>query len=409
MVEPNQVCPVCRDQRPEVHLAGSAHSFSSDAFGSSRTDLSYGRILRCRRCRLAYSEARPTDEELARLYRDMDTAVYESETEARSRTAARHLKIVSRFVSRGAMLDVGCASGMFLEQAASVGWSGAGVEPSGTLYREAKQRLAGRGEVLATTLEEANLPAASFDAVTLWDVLEHVREPVEFLQRCRILLKPQCFVFVNVPDCESLPARLLGRRWPLLLPEHLNYFNRRSLSACGERGGLSPVAWGRRPVSFSVSYILYRLAQHRLPGVDRLRRVASFTPGFPFWPSWSVYDSRLPAAMQRFSHCCQVRYSFRCRSGLRMLADHGVPAKPEGPLATPLPRRPSVTRVRWLFRAVDVTLRAQVAPKFAAACRRTTSGSDAPPQAATNNIARASRAVRPSSSADAASSSATSF
>ena len=132
-------------------------------------------------------------------------------------------------------------------------------------------------------------------------------------------------------------------------------------------------------------------------------------PGFPFWPSWSVYDSRLPAAMQRFSHCCQVRYSFRCRSGLRMLADHGVPAKPEGPLATPLPRRPSVTRVRWLFRAVDVTLRAQVAPKSAAACRRTTSGSDAPPQAATNNIARASRAVRPSSSADAASSSATSF
>ena len=134
-----------------------------------------------------------------------------------------------------------------------------------------------------------------------------------------------------------------------------------------------------------------------------------FDPGFPFWPSWSVYDSRLPAAMQRFSHCCQVLYSFRCRSGLRMLADHGVPAKPEGPLATPLPRRPSATRVRWLFRAVDVTLRAQVAPKSAAACRRTTCGSDAPPQAATNNIARASRAVRPSSSADAASSSATSF
>ena len=144
-------------------------------------------------------------------------------------------------------------------------------------------------------------------------------------------------------------------------------------------------------------------------GIDNDIEVRSLQPGFPFWPSWSVYDSRLPAAMQRFSHCCQVRYSFRCRSGLRMLADHGVPAKPEGPLATPLPRRPSATRVRWLFRAVDVTLRAQVAPKSAAACRRTTSGSDAPPQAATNNIARASRAVRPSSSADAASSSAASF
>ena len=141
----------------------------------------------------------------------------------------------------------------------------------------------------------------------------------------------------------------------------------------------------------------------------RRQAFSALSTRIPFWPSWSVYDSRLPAAMQRFSHCCQVRYSFRCRSGLRMLADHGVPAKPEGPLATPLPRRPSATRVRWLFRAVDVTLRAQVAPKSAAACRLTTSGSDAPPQAATNNIARASRAVRPSSSADAASSSATSF
>ena len=148
---------------------------------------------------------------------------------------------------------------------------------------------------------------------------------------------------------------------------------------------------------------------HHLIGKQARRSLDLSWPGFPFWPSWSVYDSRLPAAMQRFSHCCQVRYSFRCRSGLRMLADHGVPAKPEGPLATPLPRRPSATRVRWLFRAVDVTLRAQVAPKSAAACRRTTSGSDAPPQAATNNIARASRAARPSSSADAASSSATSF
>ena len=112
-------------------------------------------------------------------------------------------------------------------------------------------------------------------------------------------------------------------------------------------------------------------------------------PGFPFWPSWSVYDSRLPAAMQRFSHYCQVRYSFRCRSGLRMLADHGVPAKPEGPLATPLPRRPSATRVRWLFRAVDVTLRAQAAPRSVAACRRTAAGSDTPRPAAASNTARA--------------------
>ena len=193
--------------------------------------------------------------------------------------------------------------------------------------------------------------------------------------------------------------------WDLMSSKLQNGSSREEFVEHARSYGLTQ--WKIKPVRFSVigARAIVRVEESFYSVPDQER----FEPGFPFWPSWSVYDSRLPAAMQRFSHCCQVRYSFRCRSGLRMLADHGVPAKPEGPLATPLPRRPSATRVRWLFRAVDVTLRAQVAPKFAAACRRTTSGSDAPPQAATNNIARASRAVRPSSSADAASSSATSF
>ena len=61
-----------------------------------------------------------------------------------------------------------------------------------------------------------------------------------------------------------------------------------------------------------------------------------------------------------------------------MLPDHGVPAKPEGSLATPLPRRPSATRVRWLIRALDVTLPAQAAPRSGLTSPQTASGSDAP-------------------------------
>jgi predicted SAM-dependent methyltransferase len=64
-----------------------------------------------------------------------------------------------------------------------------------------------------------------FDAITAWDVLEHVPHPRAFLSACRSLLRPGGFLFLNVPDLDSWEGELLGRRWPLLLPEHLNYFN----------------------------------------------------------------------------------------------------------------------------------------------------------------------------------------
>ena len=50
------------------------------------------------------------------------------------------------------------------------------------------------------------------------------------------------------------------------LAEHVNYFNRRSLNLCGKRAGLTAIYFGERSVSFSVDYILFRLAQHQFPG-----------------------------------------------------------------------------------------------------------------------------------------------
>jgi 2-polyprenyl-3-methyl-5-hydroxy-6-metoxy-1,4-benzoquinol methylase len=95
--------------------------------------------------------------------------------------------------------------------------------------RSANARRGGQGKVIRKTLEQAGLAQDSFDAITLWDVLEHVSDPVATLIRCRTLLKAGGFVFLNVPDLDSLQARILGKSWPLLLAEHLNYFNRPSL------------------------------------------------------------------------------------------------------------------------------------------------------------------------------------
>lgn len=259
-------CPICGSRSVELFRGGTDRALSAVAVGSSRTDTTVGRILRCRECGFGFSAARPQDSELADLYYDLDTEVYESEAQGRLWTAKRHLKIVQRHVRHGRLLDVGCASGMFISAAADAGWEVVGVEPSKTLYSRSRALLADRGEVIHATLQQANLGGHSFDAITLWDVLEHVTDPVTFMSQCRLLLKPGGYLFVNVPDLDSLQARLFGNRWPLYLQEHLNYFNRSSLDRCGELAHLTRVRWGRRPVSFSTGYVFYRLAQHRVPG-----------------------------------------------------------------------------------------------------------------------------------------------
>lgn len=245
------------------------------SLGSSRTAIAHGKILRCRGCGFGFMTTRLSDEQLAELYRGLDDKVYEAEAKGRLRTASCHFKIVSQYVKSGRLVDVGCASGVFLQACATAGFGVVGVEPAEELCAKAQRALAGRAEVHRAVLQQASLAEASFDAVTLWDVLEHVDEPNSFMRLCASLLKQGGYLFANVPDLDSWQARLLGRRWPLLLPEHFNYFNRKSLAECGKKAGFQLQRFGRRPAFFSADYVLYRLAQHRVPGAALGRKLIS--------------------------------------------------------------------------------------------------------------------------------------
>ncbi len=260
-------CLICSGTNLELyHDDAAERRLTSSDLGSSRVVISYGKIVRCGNCGFGFRVSRPSDAELADLYRELDPAVYERESAGRLRTAQRHLKLVTHFVPRGRVLDVGCASGMFLDLMADRGFEVVGVEPSKVLYEKAKSRLQGRGTILGCALQNAELAGTYFDLLTLWDVLEHVTEPLRFLGLCASLVRPGGYVVANVPDLETWQARLLGKRWPLLLAEHLNYFSRKSLTIAGTSSEMRAVRFGRRPSSFSLEYVLYRLAQHKVPG-----------------------------------------------------------------------------------------------------------------------------------------------
>ena len=271
----NQVsCVLCGCQRLRLYLNDNTEILDPTSFGSSRKSVSHGRILRCTLWGFGFRQFRCTEREIAEVYRRMDPQVYEAEAAGRAKTALRHLRILQRHQRPGRVLDVGCASGLFLNLAAGVGWAVEGVEPSETLYGNARTALAGVGRVHCGTLEQTDLPPGSFDAITVWDVLEHVVDPVGFLTRCKWLLTPNGRLCINVPNLDSKEARLLGKTWPLLLAEHLNYFNRSSLTTCGQKAGLEWLHFGQRPSSFSTGYIMYRLAQHNIPGSSFGSRLA---------------------------------------------------------------------------------------------------------------------------------------
>jgi len=261
-------CPLCAGQETEIYSDGEDKELAASALGSSRRDISHGKIMRCLNCGLGFRQLRPAENELASLYRELAPEVYEKESRGRVRTARRHLRIVERYISEGRVLDVGCASGAFLYSAAAAGWSVVGVEPAEILCGKAKHLLGNRGQVLCQPLQQADLPSSSFDAITLWDVLEHVLNPVGFFSLCASLLKPGGYLFANVPDLDSVQARLLRERWPLLLAEHLNYFNRASLRLCGDKAHLQWITFGQRPAVFSLEYVFYRLAQHKIAGAS---------------------------------------------------------------------------------------------------------------------------------------------
>ena len=164
------------------------------------------------------------------------------------------------------LLDLGCGTGVFLDQARQAGYGVSGVEVSGY----AGERARARGlEVTVGAVETWTVPQASFDVITMWDVIEHLRDPVAVVQVAARGLKPGGVLALSTGDIDSWCARLSGRGWHLFnLPEHLFFFSSRSLHLLLEHAGLVSRQSVRETNWVPLRYIAERLAK-TLTGRDR--------------------------------------------------------------------------------------------------------------------------------------------
>jgi len=141
----------------------------------------------------------------------------------------------------GRLLDVGFGDGTFLKYMSERGWATFGLERS-ELYLHLGRRISGGSRLRRVSSKAHEGPAAYFDVITLWQVLEHVEDPLLLMKRLRRMLKPDGVLIISVPNFESMQSQLGGDRWfHLDIPRHRTHFTPRTLSKLLARAGLRSI------------------------------------------------------------------------------------------------------------------------------------------------------------------------
>jgi SAM-dependent methyltransferase len=207
------------------------------------------------------------------------------------------LRLLRRWVPGGrSLLDVGCAKGYFMEIAQAAGWTVTGVDISE--YATAAARRRGLNVVRGAT--PGTFRGGGFDAVTMWDVVEHLPDPVEALgQVCRVL-RPGGVLGLSTGAIDSLLPRLRGARSRIFNPpQHLFFFSRRTLDACLRRAGFDVVGHSADRKVVSLRYVLH-LQSSLAPGswwhpLVRWFMRLPVNPSLPLWiPDNVVIFARKP-------------------------------------------------------------------------------------------------------------------
>ena len=225
----------------------------------------HGPVVKCQRCGLVYINPRPNSLDVLHDYKDVVDELYVEEREGRVLTFRRHLRPLERIVglaNGSRLLDVGCHIGVFVDVAQQAGWDAWGMEPS----RWAAEQARAQGlQVVNGTLATSGFEDASFDVITLWDVIEHVPDPTGELRQVHRLLKPGGVAVIHTIDIESLFARLMGHRWPWLMEMHLYYFSPRTLRRMLEGIGFEVIHSSPQGRYLRLGYLISRLQGYSHP------------------------------------------------------------------------------------------------------------------------------------------------
>lgn len=169
----------------------------------------------------------------------------------------KRIRAIESFQKGGRLLEVGCGTGYFLEEALrSPHWDVSGIEPTTKAAEYAQQNLP--ANIYKGRFSDVDLPSEYFDVIAMWNVLEHLDHPIADLKYAYHLLKDSGWLVLAVPNLESLEAKIFNQFWVGWdLPRHLYIFPRDLLDEILVSIGFKVIT--RRCISTSYSVLGHSL------------------------------------------------------------------------------------------------------------------------------------------------------
>ena len=220
-------------------------------------------VARCTACGVHYLYPRLIESAMQEAYRESsyyeggacgyaDTS-YTAQESALRATFKRLLRNLARHgLTGGDLLEVGCGYGYLLDEAAFFFDGRVGTDFSAEAVEIARATGA---EVLVGGIEQLS-PERKFDCIIATQVIEHVYQPLIFVKQLASHTKPGGHVVVATPDIGGVLRKVMGRSWPSFkVPEHVIYFDLRTLSALMHEAGLTNVRRLPHPHAFPLGLI----------------------------------------------------------------------------------------------------------------------------------------------------------
>lgn len=235
-------------------------------------------VYRCTACTAGYLAPRITEKRMKEFYADSSyfegTAGYGygnyASQESSLRLTFRHfLRILHRKgILLGELLEIGCGTGILLNEAGLYCHRRVGTEFCGNAAAKASGAA---DEIIVGGFDR--IPSSyRFDVIIAVNVIEHVYNPVNFLQTARTFLKEKGKIILVMPDIDSLWHHLFRHRWPSFkIPEHILYFNRKSLQYIAHESALETSAFFLFTQIFPLSLILEKFSIRNVP--DLFQRI----------------------------------------------------------------------------------------------------------------------------------------
>lgn len=195
-------------------------------------------LVRCPACSLVWLSNPPAPSEMHLHYTDAYDKLISGARDSTGKRWKERRADVARYKQCGALLDLGCSSGGFLEAIRGKSWELYGIEMSAESAKTAEAKTG--AQVFVGDIVEAPFPPESFDVITCFDVLEHLYQPRRVMGKVAEWLRPGGIFYFQVPNIDSAEAQVFGTYWQgLELPRHLFLYSPASVRSLAKDAGLS--------------------------------------------------------------------------------------------------------------------------------------------------------------------------